>query len=573
MQRYPIAAGLVGVMVLLGAWGALFSMLQWQHEETLKGEMRHATNTATALKEHTLRVLETVDQAATRIQQKVAEQSLTPETLVRIADETGMTPEILTQLSFVDAQGVFRGSNLDPDGSRSNNVNLMQRDHIRVHLRPESTSLKPMSNGLFISAPLVGKVSGVRTIQLTRKIVDTQGRTLGVVVASINQRHLIDVFRGVDFGTQGGVALVGLDGILRARVIGGNAQETDQTLNHELLTAISRQPAGALQSRSTDGLERIVGFSRVGDYDLAVICGTSSEQAFASWTGMRETVLRFTLVLSAAVVLFVLAFIISVRRLTRSHEALQRSEAAAKMANQAKSEFLAAMSHELRTPLTSIRGFAELMELRSKDPLVREQSSHIRQGAEHLNTLLSEILDLAKIEAGAMQTHTEAVKPGELAHEVADLFRVSALAKALSLTVSIAPTTPATLQTDRLKLKQVLSNLLSNAIKFTPSGAVALSVAPSADGGHLLFKVSDTGPGIDPTQHAMIFEKFRQANARVSYQHGGTGLGLALSRELADLLGGTLSVESQLGKGACFTLTVPTGVGVSLPKVQAGASA
>lgn len=573
MRKYPIAAALVGVLVLLGAWGALFSMLQWQHEETLKGEMRHATNTATALKEHTLRVLETVDQAAARIQQKVAERGLTPETLVRIADETGMTPEILTQLSFVDAQGVFRGSNLDPDGSRSNNVNLMQRDHIRVHLRPESTSLKPMSNGLFISAPLVGKVSGVRTIQLTRKIVDTQGHTLGVVVASLNQRHLIDVFRRVDFGSQGGVALVGLDGIIRARVIGGNAQDTDQPLPEEMLTAIRTQPAGALQSHSTDGLERIVGFARVGDYDLAVVGGTSSEQAFASWNAMRDTVLRFTLVLSAAVVLFVLAFIISVRRLTRSHEALQRSEAKANMANQAKSEFLAAMSHELRTPLTSIRGFAELMELRSKDPLVREQSSHIRQGAEHLNTLLSEILDLAKIEAGAMQTHTEAVKPSELAHEVADLFRVSALAKALSLTVSIAPATPAALQTDRLKLKQVLSNLLSNAIKFTPSGAVALSVAPSADGGHLLFKVSDTGPGIDPAQHAMIFEKFRQANARVSYQHGGTGLGLALSRELADLLGGTLSVESQLGKGACFTLAVPTGAGVSLPKVQAGACA
>ena len=121
-----------------------------------------------------------------------------------------------------------------------------------------------------------------------------------------------------------------------------------------------------------------------------------------------------------------------------------------------------------------------------------------------------------------MQAHTEAVRPHAVAHEVADLFRVSALAKALSLTVTIDPATPAMLQTDRLKLKQVLSNLLSNAIKFTATGAVALSVAPSDEGGHVLFKVSDTGPGIDPAQHALIFEKFRQADARVSYQHGGT---------------------------------------------------
>lgn len=548
---------MVGVLVLLGAWGALLSMLQWQHEETLKGEMRHATNTATALKEHTLRILDAVDQAATRIQHRAAQGTLTPESLVRIADETGMAPHILTQLSFVDANGIFQGSNLDPDGSRSKHPHLMQREHIRVHLRPQSTPRQPMKNGLFISAPLVGKVSGVRTIQLTRKITDAGGQTLGVVVASLNQRHFIDVYRGVDFGSDGGVLLVGLDGIIRARVLDREARDIDQPLSQDMLAAIRRQPVGALQALSADGLERIVGFSRVGDYDLAVLCGPSSAQALASWSAMRDTVLQFTLVLSAAVVLFVLAFILSIRRLTRSHDALTRSEAKANMANQAKSEFLAAMSHELRTPLTSIRGFAELMELRSKDPLVREQSAHIRQGAEHLGTLLNEVLDLAKIEAGAMQAHTEAVRPHAVAHEVADLFRVSALAKALSLTVTIDPATPAMLQTDRLKLKQVLSNLLSNAIKFTATGAVALSVAPSDEGGHVLFKVSDTGPGIDPAQHALIFEKFRQADARVSYQHGGTGLGLALSRELAGLLGGTISVESALGKGATFTFAVP----------------
>lgn len=403
----------------------------------------------------------------------------------------------------------------------------------------------------------MGKVSGMRTIQLSRQIVAENGRTLGVVVASLNQNHFIETYQGVNLGTQGGVVLAGLDGELRARVIGGQNTEIVRPLSDPITKATRLQPNGALKAVAADGVERIVGFSRVGDYDLTVQTGTSTQEAFASWRDMRGTVLLLTSLLSVAVVIFVGAFVASIRRLARSNAALQKSEAEAQRANHAKSEFLTAMSHELRTPLTSIRGFAELMELRSKDPMIREQSALIRQGSEHLNTLLTEILGLAKIEAGAMPTHTESVDLRELVHEVTGLFRISALAKSLHLTTTATPEVPVMLVTDRLKLKQILNNLLSNAIKFTPAGAVDLTVAPSPDGRHVQFHVTDTGPGIAPAQHGVIFEKFCQGNARVSYQHGGTGLGLALSRSLAALLNGTLVVDSRLGEGAKFTLSLP----------------
>ena len=558
-RTYSIVACGFSAIVLLSAWITMAGMLRWQWTETLSAEMRQNTNTALALKEHTLRILDTLDQAMVLVQNTVRAHALTGPALVRIANETGMAPHILTQLSFISADGHFQGSNLDPDGSRSKNVSLMDREHIRVHLAPTETPNPPgmMKNGLFISKPLVGKVSGVWSIQLTRKIVDSDGSTLGVVVASLNQSHFTDVYRGVELGSDGGVVLVGLDGIIRARVIGGQRTESDHPLPATLTQALGAQTHGAVSSLSADGVQRIFGFSRVGDYELAVMSGTSQEQAFAAWRTTRNIFLTLTALLSLSVIVFVALFLGSIRRLALSHEALTRSEAQAQRANQSKSEFLAAMSHELRTPLTSIRGFSELMELRSKDPLVREQSQLIRQGAEHLNALLTEILDLAKIEAGAMSTHLEPVKLRSLMHDVVELFRVSAVVKSLTLTTSAAPGVPAILVTDRLKLQQILHNLLSNAIKFTAAGAVDLVVEPDPQGRHVLFHIRDTGSGIAPALHEVIFEKFSQGSASVSYQHGGTGLGLSLSRSLAELLGGTLTLQSSPGQGATFTLALP----------------
>ncbi len=555
--RYIKAALVFSGLVLLGAWFMALSMLQWQWNETVNAEMRQNTNTAVAFKEHTLRILDTVDQAALLVQQMVAEKSLTGDALVRIARETGMTPQILTQLSFVDANGIFRGSNLDPDGSLSKNVDLSEREHVRVHLKPDTTSARPMRNGLFIGKPLVGKVSGVRSIQLSRKLVGDDGSTLGVVVASLNQQHFIDVYSDVDFDSKGGVVLAGLDGLVRARVIGGASADSILTLPDDIAAATRKRSTGALMSAGADGVRRIIGYSRVGNYDLSVQVGTALEQSLASWYDLRTTVLLLTLLLSVGVITLVTAFLVSIRRLTRSNEALKRSEAEAQRATQAKSEFLTSMSHELRTPLTSIRGFAELMELRSKEPVVREQSALIRQGAEHLNVLLTDILDLAKIEARVMTKISEPVAVHALVGEVTSLFRVSASAKGLALTVVEGPGIPATLNTDRLKLKQILHNLLSNAIKFTPAGAVTLSVERTADAKHLCFHISDTGPGIAPEIQELIFEKFRQGNAHVSYKYGGTGLGLALSRELARLLGGTVTLQSCVDDGSTFTLTLP----------------
>ena len=261
------------------------------------------------------------------------------------------------------------------------------------------------------------------------------------------------------------------------------------------------------------------------------------------------------MLLTGAAVAGAAAVVLGLRRIEQTLDALRVSEAKANAANHAKSEFLAAVSHELRTPLTSIRGFSELMESRLTDPQFRHAAGLIRKGAEHLNELLSEILDLAKVEAGAVSLLPEPVELRALVQGTADFFALSAADKGLALQVAVADDVPATLVCDRLRLKQILNNLLSNAIKFTPQGSVTIEV--ERQGEAVAIHVVDTGPGIPEVLHETVFERFRQADGRVSYEHGGTGLGLALARGLAERMKGRLELQSVPGQGARFTLTLP----------------
>jgi signal transduction histidine kinase len=237
---------------------------------------------------------------------------------------------------------------------------------------------------------------------------------------------------------------------------------------------------------------------------------------------------------------------------------LARALDAAETANRAKTEFLAAISHELRTPLTSIRGFAELMEHRSGEAVTRTQAQLIRKGAEHLNALLTEILDFSKIEAGAMVLRQESVDLAAVVQGSIDFFALTAREKGLALAATMAADCPAQWTGDSLRLKQILNNLLSNALKFTRQGSIQLRV--ECRQGSLVFDVEDTGPGIPAALHDVIFEKFRQADGKVSDEHGGTGLGLALSRGLAELMHGSLTLQSTEGVGSRFTLTLPLSV-------------
>lgn len=558
-RRPSTVAIALGLLMVALTWAVVAAVLWQKRTDALDAEVRQNTNLASALQEQTVRVFATADQATLRLRDMVVAGGRTPD-LVRIANETGLAPAILVQLSLVDAAGRFVGSNLDPDGAKTGPVDLSTREHVRVHLAPNSLPEAERladADALFVGKPVLGKVSGRWTIQLSRRIVDPQGATVGVIVASLDPGYFEGVYRRVALGEGGNVTLVGQDRVVRARVAGGLPRDQGATLPADgPFARHARGVDGHYVGASTlDGLQRVSAFHRVAGYPLYLVVSTSVDAALASWRGTRDVALALALLLSAAIAAGSATFVLSLRRLEAAHEALRASEAQAQSANQAKTEFLAAISHELRTPLTSIRGFAELMEARLDQPRYREQAGLIRKASEYLNELLTQILDLAKVEAGAMRIEREPVDLRALLRGTVDFFALTAADKGLPLALEVDDSVPAQVRVDPLRVKQVLNNLLSNAIKFTDTGGVRLRA--EAGGGLLRLKVLDTGPGIDPALHERIFERFRQGDSRVSYQHGGTGLGLALSRALAGLMGGTLVVDSRPGEGACFTLTLP----------------
>ncbi|WP_156437610.1 MULTISPECIES: CHASE3 domain-containing protein, partial [unclassified Sphingomonas] len=246
--------------------------------------------------------------------------------------------------------------------------------------------------------------------------------------------------------------------------------------------------------------------------------------------------------------------------LARSSAAIEAKARELEQASQYKSDFLANMSHELRTPLNSLLILSRLLGDNPDGNLTDEQAKYARtieaSGNDLLN-LINDILDLSKIEAGHIEMRAEPVATRRLVADLRQTFDPVANDRAIDFVVEVADDMPASIVTDRQRLEQVLKNLLSNAFKFTEQGSVTLRLAPVADG-RIAFTVVDTGIGISADQQQAIFEAFRQADGSINRRYGGTGLGLSISRELARLLGGTISVVSTPGQGSSFTVTVPT---------------
>ncbi len=247
---------------------------------------------------------------------------------------------------------------------------------------------------------------------------------------------------------------------------------------------------------------------------------------------------------------------------------LEQTKRAAEAANKAKSEFLANMTHELRTPLNAILGFTQLLSRgQNLNSQQQEQLQIVSQSGEHLLELINDVLTMSKIEAGMIELHLSCFNLYNLISFLEDMFQLRARAKGLQLNFKISPESPHYIETDESRLRQILINLLSNAIKFTESGSVTLevnlgnrenfSVSPLKDNQlPTIFEVEDTGCGIAPEDLEKLFEPFVQGEAGRQYL-AGTGLGLTISRYFAQLMGGSIKIASQLGKGTVVSCEIP----------------
>jgi signal transduction histidine kinase/CheY-like chemotaxis protein len=275
-------------------------------------------------------------------------------------------------------------------------------------------------------------------------------------------------------------------------------------------------------------------------------------------------------------------------------DALRRAESAA----EAKTQFLANMSHEIRTPMTAILGYTDILLEQSYGRQAQEPLAVIKRNGEHLLQIINDILDLSKIEAGRVQMERLSFSPLQMLAEVKSLMRVRAESKHLSLKVEFASEIPERVESDPTRVRQILINLVGNAIKFTEAGGVKLVLrlfgpgsaevddalrrssiasasgeaagrpAPADGESYLQFEVVDTGIGMSSAQVTNLFQPFYQADSTMSRRFGGSGLGLIISRRLAEMLGGTVLAESELGKGSAFRFIMPVGRLEGVARIQ-----
>lgn len=547
IERRRLFLPIIALMVLpiLLVWGAVVYKATTEEEMVIKAVYTENLNLARAFEEHTIRTIKSVDQAVLFLKFQY-ERYGDKVNIAEYVREGMIISNIFNQLGVIDENGIYILSNL-PNHKQ---MDLSDREHFRVHKEKDT-------NQLFISKPILGRASGKWSIQMTRRINKPDGSFGGVVVISVDPFYFSDFYRSVELGSGGVVSLVGLDGITRARRAGDNMTVGQNLSQSALLRVIHDKPIGSLRATSTsDGLDRLYSYRTLTEYPLIVAVGVTEESALSEFRSRRFGYQVFAFATTLIVLLF---GTIAMRLLDRQYRItaeLRESQIRAESANRMKSEFLASMSHELRTPLNGIMGYAELLR-ESTTGENQEFAGVILDSSEHLLDLVNSILDLAKIESGKTELVMRPEPLRTLIDKIVRTYQPPAAKKGLELAVTLTDDLPADFVCDATRVVQVLNNLLSNAIKFTDHGRVEVRVSRVGD--ELEFVVADSGCGIAPDMLSHVFERFSQADNFLTRRHQGTGLGLALVKELVDLMGGSVNVRSELEKGSEFIVRLPLG--------------
>jgi signal transduction histidine kinase len=468
----------------------------------------------------------------------------------------------VAQATIIGPDGYLRSTTFDPPFT---STYFGDREHFRIHLDGKF-------HGLFIGKTVLGRLTLGPILPITRRVDAEDGTFLGVLNILVAPSALTTLNKSIDLGPHGVMTLSGTDNLIRARFA---ADSPDGTEGIGVSMAGGDRPAvmkeGAegsfMRPGRIDGILRLFVYGRVGSYPLVITVGLDLDHELAASRSYAATMM--IIALGATLLLTGLAayLIREIRARAAQEVALQATNVAltatterAEAANRAKSQFLANMSHELRTPLNAIIGFSEILTAGIPGQLNPKQQgyvSNIREGGGFLLRVINDVLDLAQVDAGKLQLHEEKdVELDRIVGACIALVEEQALAGGLRLSLEIEDRLPRVIA-DATRLSQVVLNLLSNAVKFTePGGSINLAIHRAENGGVVL-EVRDTGPGMNAAEIEIALQPFGQVAGGLARRHNGTGLGLPLARELAELHGGSLNIASEKGRGTTVIVALP----------------
>jgi signal transduction histidine kinase/AraC-like DNA-binding protein len=552
---------ILAVLILGLLWGGLAVYLHYDKAQTIENANRQGENLSRAFAEHITSILRSFDQTLRSMVYDYVQDADRFDAATAL-EKHDVLRDATIQVAFIDQDGDLVSSNI---ATANESVNLKDREHFKVHVARDT-------GAMFISRPVIGRVSGRWSVQLTRRVNNPDGSFAGIMLISLDPEYLSKFYESIDIGSHGVIAVVGLDGIVRARATGAGVVEIAQDLTKSaLFKNVAQAPNGRFEVDSAiDGVDRMFNYRTIADYPMVVNVGLARGDVLATYAKRRDLLIAAALTVSLVMMAAAGMLMHQAGQQSQTEAALRRFQAEliesrneADAANRAKSEFLANMSHELRTPLNAIIGFSEFMASGALGPAgslkYLEYARDINKSGRHLLDMISEVLDMSKIEAGQYELFLEDVDVAEAAEFCVRLVAGRAEAGHITLASQVGPDLPRA-HADSRALRQILLNLLSNAVKFTPAGGTVSVSAVASGSGEVTLVVSDTGVGISADDLKRVGEPFRQVGRSLTNPQEGTGLGLAITKRLVEMHGGKLEIESTPGRG--------TAVKVSLPAVR-----
>jgi len=581
------SVGVIGIAgLLIGLlWLAVEALIRQERDAALNDAKRNNANLVRAFEEHTVRTLDDIDELLIFLSKRLQIEGDALD-LAAFYRDLNINPKIVRNSVITNGEGlVVKGSHGAP------NISLADREHFAVHF-------KENSGRMFVGKPVLARVNRQWSIPITRRVDKPDGTILGIVSFAVDPFYFSDFYKEVDLGLGGVVSIFGADAVIRSRLSdAGSRLEVDisQDPIYKAATQGSARGASVGTSRA-DGITRVYAYGPVRGYPLFVAVGTTVDRELLE-ANARAKAYRLAAG-GASGLIFLLALSVVFfgirwqreRRLQEAKATLERrveerttelrsrqaalaeanlrleaisaryleEKEAAQSASRAKSDFLSNMSHELRTPLNAVIGFAQLLSTEeSIDEGHRQSALLILNSGRHLLELVDEVLDLSKVETGKLVLSVETVDSGHLLGECIAAIRAEAEAAEIEIRSVVEIGTE--VLADRKRLRQVITNYLSNAVKYNRRGGriEVAATAPTED--RVRLQVRDTGLGIEAGRQGELFKPFSRL-VDASSGIDGTGIGLALSRRLAEAMGGSVGVESEVGSGSLFWIELPRAV-------------